>query len=230
LLTKVGAVNAVSLRVEGKPNYFSMRRTSSEVESANRLEFFRSIGFDASSVARGEQVHGVAVTFVERPGDYPATDSLVTRKQNLLLGISVADCVPILIVDRESQTIAAVHAGWRGTANRITAKTIAYMKTKLDSRSEDIFAFVGPSAGVCCYEVGEEVAENFPSEYYIRSDHSGKYRVDLKKLNFAQLMESGLPKENLEISEACTICDWNYHSYRRDGPAGGRMLAVIGLK
>ena len=230
ILLKAGVVNAVSLRVKDRPNYFSMRRTSEKVEADNRREFLESIGFDSSSVVRGEQVHGDNVSFVEHSGNYPATDALVTNKRNLLLGISVADCVPVLIVDKASRTIAAVHAGWRGTAKGIAAKTIEYMMKTIHSDPKNIFAFVGPSAGVCCYEVGKEVAGNFSPEYYIKTHEDGKYMLDLKRINFTQLNEAGVPADNVEVSDVCSICDENFHSYRRDGAASGRMLAVIGLK
>ncbi len=223
-------VNAVSLRVKDKPNYFSMKRTSENAESENRREFFESVGFNMSSVVRGEQVHGVNVQFVERQENYPATDGLITKNRDLLLAISVADCVPILIADKQSGTIAAVHAGWRGTAHQIVTKAVEYMVEQNRSDPENIFAFIGPSAGICCYEVGDEVAKNFSKECYVESGEKGKYKLDLKKANFTQLMNSGLPGGNVEISAACTICDGNYHSYRRDGAASGRMLAVIGLK
>lgn len=230
MLSKAGAVNAVSLRVEGKPNYFSMRRTSNDAGDENRRMFFESLGFDASSVVRGEQVHGDNVRFVESPGNYRAADALVTKTRNLPLAVSVADCVPVLIVDKGSQTIAAVHAGWRGTLKNIVAKTIDYMVHENHSKCESIFAFIGPSAGACCYEVGKEVAGNFSPEYYVQDLETGKYKLDLKGLNLAQLKESGVPLENIEVSGACTICDDNFHSYRRDGTASGRMLAVIGMK
>lgn len=230
VLSKAGVVNAVSLRVEGKPNYFSMRHTSEPAESGNRTEFFESIGFDPSSVARGEQVHGDEIRTIKHPGNYPATDALVTGKRNLLLAVSVADCVPILLVDTRTQTVAAVHAGWRGTAKRIVGKTIEYMKGAVHSDPKNIFAFIGPSAGACCYEVGDEVVVNFSKEYYVDSQDAGKYKLDLKRINFAQLVEKGVPANNIEVSEACTICDEDFHSYRRDGATSGRMLAVIGMK
>ncbi len=230
MLSKAGAVNAVSLRIESKPNFFSMRRTSNDAGNENRREFFESLGFDPSSVVRGEQVHGDNLRFVESPGNYRATDALVTATRDLPLAVSVADCVPILIVDKASQMIAAVHAGWRGTLKKILAKTIACMTHEYHSKTEDIFAFIGPSAGVCCYEVGKEVAGNFSPVYYVQDPETGKFKLDLKKINLAQLKECGVPLENIEISAACTICDNGFHSYRRDGTSSGRMLAVIGMK
>jgi hypothetical protein len=207
-----------------------MRHISEPTEAGNRKEFLASIGFDPSSVARGEQVHGDNIIMIEHPGNYPATDALVTKRRNLPLAVSVADCVPILLVDTATHAVAAVHAGWRGTAKGIAGKTIQYMIKTVRSDPENIFAFIGPSAGVCCYEVGREVVENFSKEYYVDSQEDGKYKLNLKRANFTQLNEEGVPANNIEVSEACTICGENFHSYRRDGEASGRMLAVIGMK
>jgi len=229
MLSNAGAINAISLRVEAKPDHFSMRHNG-DGTSGNRKEFFRSLGFDESSVVRGEQVHGDSIKLVDKPGNYPKTDGLVTKSKNLLLAISVADCVSILITDKKSRTIAAVHAGWRGAAKRIMGKTIDFMVNELSCDPRNVLAFVGPSAGVCCYEVGEEVAEHFRDGELIKSSKPRKFMLDLKAANFSQLIDHGVPKENIEISENCTIHDASFHSYRRDGTASGRMLAVIGVK
>lgn len=207
-----------------------MKRTPDTVGEANRREFFESIGYVASSVVRGEQVHGDKISVAEGPGICRSTDSLITRNKELLLGISVADCVPVLIIDKRSKTIAAIHAGWRGTAKQIVAKTVEYLLDELHIDPKNLFAFIGPSAGVCCYEVGYEVVAHFPKTFYIEKPELGKYMLDLKRTNAAQLIESGIPASNIDISEACTICDDNFHSFRRDGAASGRMLAVIGVK
>lgn len=232
LLLKSGAVNAVSLRVEGKPNFFSMRRNGStnNVEAGNRVDFLGSIGFDENSVARAEQVHGDKIAFVETAGNYSQTDALVTRKENLLLTISVADCVPILIFDKRAKVAAAVHAGWRGTVKNIVTKTLEFFSDEFNSKPDDVVAFIGPSAGVCCYEVGEEVAKNFSDGFVKESLLPDKFVLDLKSANAAQLVGKGVPKENIEVSEHCSICDTNFHSFRRDGESSGRMLAAIAIK
>ena len=230
ILSKAGIVNAVSLRVLGKPDSFSMRRTAGEAEERNRQEFFASLGFSPASAARGEQVHGESIAVVENPGNYAETDALVTEEKDLIVGVSIADCVPILLYDRAGQRVAAVHAGWRGTAKKILAKTVEHLLRTGRSDPREIFAFIGPSAGVCCYEVGEEVVGNFSKDCYVDSERFGKYKLDLKRVNSTQLTESGVPVENIEVSKACTICDENFHSHRRDGIASGRMLAVIGMK
>ncbi|MGO9481952.1 MAG: peptidoglycan editing factor PgeF [Candidatus Kryptoniota bacterium] len=232
MLYEAGAVNAVRLRVADKPDLFSMKRdgTNGSVRAENRKDFFGLLGFDEMSVARGEQVHGDNIRLVEAPGIYPETDALVTSSEKLMLAVSVADCVPILIVDKKSRTIAAVHAGWRGTVKKITSKTIEFMYSELKCAEENIFAFIGPSAGACCYEVDREVADQFTNYGVGKSSKREKFMIDLKAVNFSQLIDNDVPKANIEVSNYCTICDTNFHSYRRDGDSSGRMLAAIGIR
>ncbi len=233
LLAAAGAVNAISLRLEDKPNYFSMRRNGTSAGDAvteNRRTFFESVGFNDASAASGQQVHGDHIELIDSPGHYPETDALVTWNTNLLLTISVADCVPALLFDRQSKTIAAVHAGWRGTAIQIVAKTIQFMIEESRSGPENILAWIGPSAGVCCYKVGGEVAEKFSPAFAKESSEPGKFLLDLKAANLAQLVGAGIPQENIEVSRHCTICNTSFHSYRRDGKSSGGMLAVIAIK
>ncbi len=232
MLSEAGAVNAVSLRIADKPEYFSMKRDGipENYRALNRKEFFQSLGFDEMSVARGKQVHGDNIRFVETPGNYPDTDAFVTRNRNLILSVSVADCVPILIADKKSQTVAAVHAGWRGTVKKITAKTIGFMYSELKCDAENIFAFIGPSAGVCCYEVDGEVAKEFSSYEIKKSSGPEKFMIDLKAANFSQLINNGIPEANIGVSKYCTICNTNFHSFRRDGESSGRMLAAIAIR
>ncbi len=232
LLSNSGAIAAISLRVEGKPNFFSMKRNGvmDGVEAENRKEFFASLGFEESSVARGEQVHGDNVCIAETARTFPATDSLVTHRSDLLLVISVADCVPVLIFDRRLKIAAAVHSGWKGTVRNIAGKTVNFLRNELNSKPDDVVAFIGPSAGACCYEVGEDVAGHFSKEILRPTERPGKFKLDLKLATSSQLAASGIPMDNIEISEHCTICEANFHSFRRDRGLSGRMLAAIAIK
>ncbi len=232
LLLESGAINAVSLRVEDKPQLFSMKANGvmDRGEAENRREFFASIGFDESSVVRGSQVHGDAIKVADSAVTFPGTDALLTRRRNLLLAISIADCVPVLIFDRRQRAVAAVHSGWKGTVKNIAGKTAEFMRNELNSNPEDVVAFVGPSAGACCYEVGDEVASHFGSEYKKAISKQGKFMLDLRKAIAAQLIEKKIPTNNIEVSNHCTICDLNFHSFRRDGESSGRMLGVVAFK
>ena len=232
LLAHAGAINAVSLRVEDKPAMFSMKRNGSMdgPEAENRKEFFASLGFDESSVVRGNQVHGDNIEVANSALTFPETDGLLTRSRNLLLLISVADCVPVLLFNRKMKIAAAVHSGWKGTVKNIAGKSIDLMCNELNSSPEDVIAFIGPSAGVCCYEVGEDVAQYFSPDVLEPTAKPGKSKLDLKWAIASQLIDRGIPKGNIEISQYCSICNPSFHSFRRDGESSGRMLAAIAIK
>ncbi len=232
LLLESGAVNAVSLRVENKPAMFSMKRNGVAAggEAENRKEFFASLGFEEDAVARCNQVHGNSIQLVDSAVSFPETDGLLTRQKNLLLTISVADCVPVLLFDRRLKIAAAVHSGWKGTAKNIVGKTADFIMHELNSQPEDVVAFIGPSAGKCCYEVGEEVARHFDEAHKAETAKAGKFMLDLKRVIESQLNQNGIPADNIDISDQCTICDQRFHSYRRDGDTSGRMLAAIAIK
>lgn len=232
LLLNSGAINAVSLRVGEKPAMFSMKRngTASQAEAENRDEFFASLGFDEDSVVRCNQVHGDTIQSADSAVTFSETDGLLTRQKNLLLTISVADCVPVLLFDRKLKIAAAVHSGWKGTVKNIVGKTVDFLTNELNSSSEDVVAFVGPSARGCCYEVGDDVAHHFSGEFLQPTDRHGKSRLDLKPVIVSQLVELGIPSGNIDMDRHCTICDLNFHSFRRDGDSSGRMLAAIAIK
>ena len=102
------------------------------------------------------------------------------------------------------------------------------MLQEFGSKPDELYAFIGPSAGQCCYEVGEDVAQRFDAEFVSR--RNGKFYLDIKKANEEQLRNAGVPGTNIEVHEDCTICRTElYHSYRRDGDKSGRMMAIIGL-
>jgi len=193
----------------------------------NRELFFRDLGIPTDGLAIPGQVHGSAVRAVDEPGDYPETDALVTSQPNLFLCVSVADCVPILIYDTVRGAVAAVHAGWRGSASAITQAAINTMAVKFGTDPADILVSIGPSASSCCYVVGPDVSSRFSPEF--RTERGGKIYVDLKEANRDQLVRSGVKPSNIEVSPHCTISEPGlFHSHRRDGAKSGRMMGVIG--
>lgn len=184
-------------------------------------------------------------------------DASLTRKPGLLLGVQTADCVPILLVDPTTRAVAAIHAGWRGTLQRIVAKTIGRMQMEFGARPADLLAAVGPSIGGCCYEVGTEVASAFHAQFPNASEWFDELRtgdepnplqwlnmkppghqpppkgvlLDLRKANRAQLLEAGLGDKNIFTSDLCTACRRDLlFSFRKEGPLSGRLLSVIGLR
>ena len=159
-------------------------------------------------------------------------DAIVTSMRNLGVGIYTADCVPLLLVDGDARVVAAVHAGWRGTLSGIVNRTISRMEKDYGIFSSKISAAVGPSIGMCCYEVGEEVALQFMEKYdkcseFLCKRNDSKYHIDLRMANVRNLVDAGV--SNFEVMDICTMCNGDFHSYRREGRGVGRQLSFIGL-
>ncbi len=194
----------------------------------NRRLFYERIGVPTGSkFVYQNQVHSANIHLVSGDEDIvKESDALITEAVNVVLAVSIADCTPILVYEPERKLIAAIHAGWRGTEQLITFSTIKNM-IALGAKPEKMYAFIGASASVENYEVGEEVATLFEKVYY-EEKPNGKCMLDIKKANRDQLLISGVPLEQIEISPRCTIYDLRLHSYRRDRKESGRMFAVIG--
>ncbi len=201
----------------------------SENVKKNRKRFFDALGISENQIAFTRQQHTTNVVSVVQSGFNENCDALFTAKKNLFLAISIADCSPVILFDSQKNIIACIHAGWRGTAGRIVEKTIKQIQIEFGSLATDIVAFIGPSAGSCCYEVGQEVAEQFSKECVINKAN-GKFMLDVKRANMLQLLENGVLNSNIEVHLDCTIHNELYHSFRRDGKESGRMIAVIGMK
>ena len=168
-------------------------------------------------------------------GDMKPTvaDAVITDKKDVLIGVIVADCVPILLFDPSQEIIAAVHAGWKGTADGILKKTIDRMGSDFGCRSEDILVAIGPSIRQCSYEVGadvKEAVEKATGEGNYFRNKSNKYQIDLSTANRIQAISSGVPDSNIWQSEECTYCNpLRYHSYRYSGGSAGRQGGFIGM-
>lgn len=206
---------------------FSVGDTTANV-TENRRRFLDALGIPSDRLAIPQQCHSATVRNVKTAGVYELCDALMTNVCNVVLSVIVADCAPVFLFDAEKKAVACVHAGWRGTGQQILLKTIRSMQLEFGSNPEDIYAFIGPSAGQCCYEVGEDVSQNFDDEFL--SCRNGKTYLDIKRANKEQLRTAGVPISNTEVHRDCTICgqEW-YHSYRRDREKSGRMMAIIGL-
>jgi YfiH family protein len=192
----------------------------------NKEIFFSRIGISEKYLAVPLQCHSNRVRKVDVPGEYKECDALITNTSHVALVVTVADCVPILLFDPINKVIGAVHAGWRGTAGEIVKRTIEKMQVEYRTDPAQMFVYIGPSAGICCYEVGGEVAVMFGNK--IVPYDKKKIFIDLKKENASQLLQQGVLGNNIEVSTSCTICGGElFHSFRRDGKKSGRMMAVI---
>lgn len=223
--TRLGGVSAQPL---GMNLSFSVNDDESNVKR-NRELFFGSLNIKLEELAIPRQVHSSTVKRADQAGSYQECDALTTDRQRVFLCVSVADCVPVFIVDRTKKVVAGIHAGWRGTVGKIVEHTLEAMQNEHGCHPSDLCAFVGPCAGECCYNVGDDVASQFDEQFVRRSD--GKVLVNLKSANEAQLTSCGVPPVAIEVSRLCTITESHLlHSYRRDKEKSGRMMGVIGLR
>jgi hypothetical protein len=192
----------------------------------NWRKFFAQVGISEHDLAVPLQCHSNNVLKVDTPGEYRECDALITNTIHVALVVTVADCVPILLFDPINRAVGAIHAGWRGTIGLIVKRAVEKMKAEYRTDPVQILAYIGPSAGVCCSEVGEEVAIMFGNK--IVPYHEKKIFIDLKNENTLQLLQQGVLGNNIEVSTSCTICEKElFHSFRRDGQKSGRMRAVI---
>jgi YfiH family protein len=192
--------------------------------------FARDLGIGDTPIVRASQVHGVRVVKVDVAPSAGTTvdagecDALVTTLSGVALVVQTADCVPVLLAG--DGAIGAVHAGWRGAAAGV-ASAAAEAFLPLAGPRESVRAWLGPSIGACCYEVGPEVASRFAGGF-ARASKEGKSLLDLPGVVEDQLVEAGIPPENVTSHSGCTMCGGErFASYRRDGEKAGRMIALI---
>ena len=177
------------------------------------------------------QVHGTAVCRAPWEGT-PEADASIATEPGELLGIETADCLPVLIVDPARRAVAAAHAGWRGTLAGVAARAVEALASA-GSRPSELVAALGPSIGVCCYEVGPELEEAFGAggAGFFRPGPRGRAHLDVRSANRAQLLAAGLAEGAIHDVADCTYhLDDRYHSYRREGKGGGRMISYVGFR
>lgn len=173
---------------------------------------------------RLKQTHSdIIVDAGSRRGTLGEGDALVTAEGGNWIGIRTADCVPLLLADTRNKVVAAVHAGWRGTASRIAAKTVHHLKSAYGTKPSDIVAALGPAIGGCCYEVGADVAARFEE---LQPGALASPTLDLVAINRRLLLEAGVVA--IDGAALCSKClAGEFHSYRRDRGIAGRMVSAI---
>jgi hypothetical protein len=204
----------------------------------NRRRLCGALGFSRAEPVWGRQVHRDRIAVLSHPdGAHPdrlgETDGLVTDMPDLPLMAMSADCPLIALVDPLTPAVGVVHAGWRGTIVRIAQRGAESMAKSFCSPLESMMAFISPSAGPCCYEIGSEVVDAAEREF---GGSAGVVRrgrqtyLDLWRANFGQLVDAGLRPANIVISGLCTMCRVDtFYSHRKEGDAAGRFGFLIGI-
>jgi polyphenol oxidase len=238
------------------------------IVAANRKLFVSAVAEDKAflGLVTLRQIHSSLIRRVQakdvRSTEMPAVlkgDGLMTGEPGVLLGIQTADCIPVLVADRKRRAVAAFHAGWRGTLARIVENGVGRMRLEFGSKPEDLIASIGPGIGQCCYSVGDEVREQFESQFvyapalfrevYDSDPVREKYpmlfltarapghseigpgiHLDLAEANRRQLRAAGLKKSAIFLSGQCTGCQTDrFFSHRIERGFTGRMMSVIGV-
>jgi polyphenol oxidase len=196
------------------------------------------LGLDSSQLVFPDQTHSSHIGSVAEDNrlTFDDTDALVTSRKNICLCVQTADCVPVLVYDSNKKVIAAIHAGWKGTLNRITAKTIEKMRLEFSCNPDDLNAVIGPSIGPERYETGLEVADLFKSHFdnwpeFLVLQNNRRYHIDLWNANHYQLKQQGIPAGHIQVLQECTYLRHNkYFSARREGSDTGRMVSGIMIR
>jgi hypothetical protein len=204
-----------------------------EAESLARLLALRRL----PEIRILRQEHGVTVLRAggSTPAGDPLGDGVSTDDPRIALGVQTADCVPILLADRRRGVVAALHAGWRGTASGIVPRALDHLASEYGSSAADLEAVLGPAIGGCCYVVGEEVrraAEAGPLRGLgnFRPAGGGRWKIDLARLNETALAHLGLAPERIQRLETCTRCAGDrLHSFRAEGAAAGRNWSFVAI-
>lgn len=223
---------------------YSPPRDASDAWEMRRL-FCEALGLDPERIVTVGQVHGATVIAAgenncglgARPGSGRAGlgDALITADPGPVLLTLHADCLPILLVDPYLPAVATAHAGWRGTAADVVGATVRAMSDSFGSDPSELLAFLGPSIGRCCYQVGDEVIEAWcatagdtASEAIASIDDHP--HLDLKRANQILLQRAGVRSENMEVSSICTRCNGtHWFTHRGQGPDTGRFGAIIAI-
>jgi YfiH family protein len=226
------------------PHLFSTRQLT--FTAAADLDLLAA-AVGARTVVMVTQVHGNRVVVVTGEDALPSrgteADAIVSRMPGVAIAVRAADCVPVLMADRTSGAVAAVHAGWRGTAAQVATAALSEMARAFGTRPEDVVAAVGPSIGPCCYEVGSELVDAFAAAGHERylidrwfatpppprgSREHPRLRLNVALANRDQLVLAGVPEGQIFESGLCTAMHLDVlTSYRAEKERAGRLAGAI---
>mgnify|MGYP004485698723 FL=1 len=242
--TRLGGVS------QGIYSSMNLSFTRGDEESCVRENYRRisqAMGFDMNSIVTSDQTHTNNVRKITEkdrgkgivvPRDYTDTDGMITNVRGLVLATFYADCVPLYFADPVHYAVGLSHSGWRGTVRKIGAVTIKKMTEEYGSDPKDIRAAIGPSICQECYEVSEDVIEEFKESFdrkhweklFYKKDN-GKYQLNLWMANRSILVEAGIPEANISMPNICTCCNPEFlFSHRASHGKRGNLGAFLGIR
>lgn len=204
--------------------------------AANKVALCGLLGIDSNRLVMPHQVHDCVVRRIDGPqqGVIEGVDAVMTDVPQLCIGVSTADCIPVLLYDSTHRAVSAVHAGWRGTVLRIVQKAVETMRDTYGTAPADLQAVIGPGISLDSFEVGDEVYDQFLSAGFDMqpiSRRDAKWHIDLPMCNRLQLMEAGVPADHIQMTNICTYQQYDrYFSARRLGIQSGRIYTGILIK
>lgn len=200
----------------------------------NKRRVAEAFGIDTQRIFTVSQVHSDRVIVIDKPDATPEetktrkADAVITNIKGITIGILTADCVPILLYDHRNGVIAAIHAGWKGTAQKIAKKTVNAMNERFGTEPQDITAAIGPAIGLCCYKVQDDVVMAVGHIDKVTKPCEFHWCLDLAKANHLELEEAGVAE--IDSSGLCTSCNFHlFYSHRKEKGLTGRQLSLIGI-
>lgn len=198
-----------------------------KIMGLSSLVFLHQTHSDKGFVLQADADVAALESFVTE-GDY-----LITSLKHVGIGVMTADCLPIVMYDVQNNVIAVVHAGWRGSVQRVAVRALEALQKNFATDTAQLRIFFGPSAHACCYQVQPDFIQNLDDFSFAQQTlqtHSGNLYFDLPLFNRLQLEAAGVPKQAFKMDYAlCTMCDPTFCSYRRQGAAAGRQMTVVSL-
>ncbi len=242
--TRIGGVS------EGYLGSMNLSFSRGDDESAVRENFKRmakALSVEEDSFVFSMQTHTTNVRMVTledkgkgivKPLDYKDVDGLITNVPGICLATFYADCVPLYFIDPVNKAIGLSHSGWRGTVKKMGQVTLQKMQEAYGTNPSDVIAAIGPSICQDCYEVSEDVIESFQRQFSEKDwsalfyqKKNGKYQLNLWKANEIILLEAGVKKDNIAVTNLCTCCNSDMlFSHRASNGKRGNLAAFLALK
>ncbi len=230
-----GKCSSLNLSTKRKDNIDNVRE--------NFRRFCKAMGVDENGVVMNNYDHGDNTEAVDeghagngyfRENRLPVCDGIITKTKGIALTTLHADCTPVVLYDTKLHVSCLVHSGWKGTLKHASLKALQKMGECFGSQPEDCIAGLGPSIGICCFEVDEPVKLLFDKKFSGLTDYIEKrgikYHIDIAKCNAYMLHRAGVKQDNIYVSSLCTYCEEDsFFSFRRDGEGTGAMAQMMVL-